>query len=168
MSTEEMKSLSKTQKMLLIGITLFGVIVFPILCVLYLNNVISAFGAMNAMTFSNPSPEQFHMVTESVTNTMPACITILFSAMCAIMGYALSSVFFEDKKSEDKKYLMCLNIVSIIGGVICIIGMNLPATSHDFITVNSVLFGFGGVLLICGCLRKLGVSMFNPPNVLEK
>jgi len=140
---------------------IFGTMLFPICCVLFANNVISAFGALNALT-SNPAPshELFQSVTNNVIVAMFQGWIIFFSGFFGLFGWVM--IFIE--YGLDKKYARYLNIIPIIGGIVCLIGLNIPLSGSGFITINSVLFPTGGAILLTGVAGRMGLFNKNVKN----
>jgi hypothetical protein len=147
------EKLSKNLRIVIILMAIFGTILFPICCMLFANNVISAFGDLDALSFTpNPSHELFQSVADNAIIAMFQAWAILFSGFAALFGWVM--VFIE--YGSNKKYSVYSNAIPIIGGIICLIGINMPSSGNGFITVNSILFSIGGSAMLMGVLNKMG------------
>ena len=148
-------SLTKNQKIVIILMAFFGTILFPICCVLFGNNVIS--------TFNNP-PSMLPTTMENSNIMLLGMIELAAIFWCgffALFGWIM--IFIE--YGLDKKYARYLNIIPIVGGIVCLIGLNMPSSGTGFITTNSILFSTGAAVLLMGVLGRTG--FFNKPDVAK-
>lgn len=129
---------------------IIGTILFPICCVLFANNVISEFDALTSLINSHSQMTQ--SIADNVMIAILQAWAILFSGFFGLFGWIM--IFIE--YGFDKKYARYLNAIPVIGGIVCLIGLNMPSTEMGFITINSILFSTGATVLIMGVLGRLG------------
>lgn len=157
--TEE--KLSNDLRILIILVAIFGTILFPICCMLFANNVISTFENPKLISIQSDSYTNINDNAFAMFPGMFQALAIFFSGFFALFGWIM--IFTE--YGLDKKYARYLNIIPIVGGIVCFIGLNMPSSGTGFITTNSILFSTGGAVLLMGVAGRMG--FFNKPGVVK-
>jgi hypothetical protein len=154
----QLEPMSQNKRLLLIAMAIIGTILLPVFCILFTNSIIENFGILSDLNTVKSLSEM-----DSATLMIGTCgmiTAIILTAITALMAWIVIFIEF----GYNEKYANYLSVIPIIGGIICIIGMNgFPNGSLSGIVISAI----GGTILLMGVAGKMGL-FGKPPTVRQE
>jgi hypothetical protein len=144
--------LTKNKQLLLFAMAIIGTILLPIFCILFVNSIIVNFESLQSLSVAKSMSAMEYSKLMFVT-----CGMIMAIVLSGILGLTSWVVIFIEF-GYDKKYANYLSLIPVIGGIICIAGLNAFPNS----LTGCILFSVGGAVLLTGVAGKMGLFGKHP------